>query len=246
MNPIDAQKGDRLKGNLEVVRRLGKGATAVALLVTRGEQEFVLKVAQSPEHNARLHAEAEILRELRHQHIVAIHDEFEVAGVVALLLDKAGEITLGRRLHDDGPLHLDWLERFGEDLLSTVDWLEQEGDPAPRSQAGQHRHHCHRSRRPAASAVVRLLIGARGGGEHSIGHAALPLAESVRAHTRGPHYSSAISSTEPIAISITRAIRTAMHGPSGTLRQLGSGEPGLVERANPQCGNRWPGNRFGN
>ncbi|MGE3853710.1 MAG: BREX system serine/threonine kinase PglW [Planctomycetota bacterium] len=127
VNPIDAQPGDRIKGNLEVVRRLGKGSTAVALLVKKGEQEFVLKVAQGPEYNARLHAEGQVLRELTHQHIVRFHEEFETAGLTALLIDKAGETNLARRLHEDGPLNLDWLERFGEDLLTAVDWLEGKG-----------------------------------------------------------------------------------------------------------------------
>ena len=128
MNPLDAQKGDMLSGGLKVVKRLGKGSSAVALLVERDKREYVLKVALSPEHNERLRAEGDVLRTLgHHQHIVGFHGEMQMAGVVALLLDKAGETTLARRLHDDGPLHLDWLQRFGEDLLSAVDWLEQQG-----------------------------------------------------------------------------------------------------------------------
>lgn len=128
VNPLDAKRDDLLAGGLKLIKRLGKGSTAVALLVERDGREYVLKVASSPEFNERLSAEAEVLRALgRHQHIVSLHLEMTTAGLVALLLDKAGDITLARRLHDDGPLHLDWLQRFGEDLLSAVDWLEQQG-----------------------------------------------------------------------------------------------------------------------
>ena len=128
VNPVDAQKGDTLSGGLQVIKRLGKGSSAVALLVERDNREYVLKVALSPEHNDRLRAEADVLRTLgHHQHIVGFHGDMLMAGVVGLLLDKAGETTLARRLHDDGPLQLDWLQRFGEDLLSAVDWLEQQG-----------------------------------------------------------------------------------------------------------------------
>lgn len=126
-NPVDAQKGDIIAGGLKVLKRLGKGSTAVALLVERDRREYVLKVALSLEHNARLRAEGEVLSRIRHTYVVAFHEEIEAAGHVCLLLDKAGETTLAKRLREDGPLHLDWLERFGEDLLGVVDHLEETG-----------------------------------------------------------------------------------------------------------------------
>jgi hypothetical protein len=42
---------------------------------------------------------------------------------------KAGDQTLAQRLRSDGRLHVDLLQRFGENLLETVDWLEQKGIP---------------------------------------------------------------------------------------------------------------------
>ena len=42
---------------------------------------------------------------------------------------RAGDATLADRLRDEGRLHLELLERFGEDLLATIDWLEQKGIP---------------------------------------------------------------------------------------------------------------------
>ena len=129
-NPAEALAGDVLSGDLVVRKRLGQGSSSVALLVARADgREMVLKVAASPEHNDRLRQEAVVLRELRHQHIVGLHDVLEIGGHVALLMDRAGETTLRDRLKNEGPLHLELLQRFGEDLLTTVSWLEQKGIP---------------------------------------------------------------------------------------------------------------------
>ena len=133
-DPIEARPGDELGHGLVVKRRLGKGSTALALLVERDGRQHVLKVALSPDHNDRLRAEAEVLRRLRHQYIVELHDELSFgdgAGGerVGLLMARAGDATLADRLRDEGRLHLELLERFGEDLLATVDWLEQKGIP---------------------------------------------------------------------------------------------------------------------
>ena len=133
-DPIEVRPGDELGHGLVVKRRLGKGSTALALLVERDGREHVLKVALSRDHNDRLRAEAEVLRRLRHQYIVELHDELSFedgAGSVrvALLMARAGDATLADRLRDEGRLHLELLERFGEDLLAIVDWLEQKGIP---------------------------------------------------------------------------------------------------------------------
>ena len=66
--------GEELGHGPVAKRRLGKGATALALLVERDAREHVLKLALSPEHNDRLHAEADVLRRLRHQYIVELHE----------------------------------------------------------------------------------------------------------------------------------------------------------------------------
>ena len=57
-DPIEARPGQELDHGLVMKRRLGKGATALALLVERDGQEHVLKVALSAEHNDRLEMEA--------------------------------------------------------------------------------------------------------------------------------------------------------------------------------------------
>ena len=128
-DPVEARQGDELEHGFVVRRRLGKGSTALALLVERGGREQVLKVALSPAENDRLEAEADVLRRLRHQSIVELHDVLGFGDRVGLLLARAGRETLADRLRAEGRLHLELLERFGEDLLAAVDWLEQQGIP---------------------------------------------------------------------------------------------------------------------
>jgi serine/threonine protein kinase len=118
-----------LPGNLTVVKRLGQGACSVALLVERDGQEYVLKAASDPEHNPRLKDEAEILHKLRHQHVVEYCDTFPIGDRTCVLMRRAGQETLGQRLRKEGRLHVDLLQRFGEDLLGVVNYLEEQGIP---------------------------------------------------------------------------------------------------------------------
>src|SRR5207249_1444029 len=70
-DPARAQKRDQLPGGYSVVRRLGRGACAVALLVERDGHEYVLKAALSPEHDRRVRDEADIIgSRLRHPHLL--------------------------------------------------------------------------------------------------------------------------------------------------------------------------------
>lgn len=127
VNPADAHAGDELPGGFTVERRLGKGATAVALLVRRDDEKMVLKVALGPEFNPRVQEEAEVLRKLHHQNIVGIRDTLELGGLSVLVIDHAGDRTLARMLREEGKVSLDFLSRFGDDLLGAVDYLEQQG-----------------------------------------------------------------------------------------------------------------------
>lgn len=128
-DPVDARPKDELAHGLVVKRRLGRGSTALALLVERDGREQVLKVALSPDRNDRLETEAAVLRDLRHQNVVELYDVLRFGDRVGLLMARAGDATLADRLREEGRLHLELLERFGEDLLATVDWLEQKGIP---------------------------------------------------------------------------------------------------------------------
>lgn len=133
VSPLEANAGHELAG-FEVIRRLGKGGTSLALAVRRktaGEPRHgVLKIALQADYNERLRREADALARLQpHHHIVQCHQRLDIAGLAALFLSSAGEETLAERLRQEGRLGLDLLQRFGEELLAVVDYLEQEGVP---------------------------------------------------------------------------------------------------------------------
>lgn len=148
VNPLEAHKGDVLDGGYTVVRRLGTGATATALLVTppgaastddqpAGEppeegaarRELVLKVARDEQYADRLEAEARLLRSLRHHWQVAalVDGPVTIGGRTALVLENAGRRTLAEDLAGGQRLALDLLERYGRDLMDIVTFLEGEG-----------------------------------------------------------------------------------------------------------------------
>ncbi len=128
-DPSTANTADALDGGLTVVKRLGRGSTADALLVKRDgtEGELVLKVAIDAAHADRVRAEADILRRLRHQNIVRFDTEIEVSGRPGILMEWAGEKTLARWLRDGDQLSLDLMRRFGDQLLQVVAHLEEHG-----------------------------------------------------------------------------------------------------------------------
>lgn len=129
VDPSVAKPNDILDAGLVVIRRLGRGGTADALLVRRDgeEEELVLKVAVDEAHGDRLRAEADVLRKLHHQNIVRFIDTLTVSGREAILMEKAGDRTLAERLRGDETPSLDLMRRFGEDLLQALDHLEQNG-----------------------------------------------------------------------------------------------------------------------
>ena len=127
VDPLQAKRGDRLEHGFVVERVLGQGATATALLVKKDEKEFVLKVAMSEDQDARLHEEAEALRSLHSEFIVAIEDELVIGGRSVLVLQKAGDRTLAALLRSEGVPGLEMLARYGDDLLSAVSSLERHG-----------------------------------------------------------------------------------------------------------------------
>ncbi|MEV5820870.1 BREX system serine/threonine kinase PglW [Micromonospora haikouensis] len=131
VDPLSAHRGDLLDGGLEVKDRLGSGATAVALLVTRvdagSSRELVLKVARDEQHEERLAAEARTLAGLKHPQVAALVDgPVRVGGRTALLLESAGARTLAEELRG-GRLALEFLGRYGRDLLDIVNYLDGQG-----------------------------------------------------------------------------------------------------------------------
>ncbi|WP_165982469.1 BREX system serine/threonine kinase PglW [Dankookia rubra] len=128
-DPATAGPDDRLDGGFTVIKRLGRGGSADALLVRRddADEEFVLKVAVDAAHADRVRAEAEVLRRLHHQNIVRFIGEATVADRPTILMERAGDRTLAQWIRGGDPLSLDLMRRFGENLLSALEHLEQEG-----------------------------------------------------------------------------------------------------------------------
>ncbi|MFI6824075.1 BREX system serine/threonine kinase PglW [Micromonospora sp. NPDC050187] len=131
VDPLHAHRGDVLDGGLHVLRNLGSGATAIALLVAEdgpeGRRELVLKVARDEQYADRFAAEARTVDKLRDSRVAALaRGPVKVGRRTALLLENAGERTLAEDLRG-GRLALDLLERYGRDLLEIVAFLDGQG-----------------------------------------------------------------------------------------------------------------------
>jgi serine/threonine protein kinase len=107
-DPATAGSGDQLDGGLIVIKRLGRGGSADALLVGREEtdEELVLKVAIDAVHGDRVRAEAEVLRRLHHQNNVRFVAETTIAERPAILMERAGEKTLAQWIRGSDTLSL--------------------------------------------------------------------------------------------------------------------------------------------
>ncbi|WP_430297721.1 BREX system serine/threonine kinase PglW [Sinomonas sp. B1-1] len=133
VDPLDAKPGAVLGGGrFEVVRRLGRGSTALGLLVRDAEAdgaERVLKVALDERAAKRLEGEAEVLAKLKGNRLVSMAKEtqpLDVDGRTALLLESAGGETLSDTLRGRR-LTIDYLERYGTDLLEALIQLDAAG-----------------------------------------------------------------------------------------------------------------------
>lgn len=129
VDPLDLVTGQVIDGEWQVVRPLGTGSTAKALLVKRlseiTEEEFrVLKVALDEEKAETLREEAAVLRLLHDSHVVRWLDgPMPIAGRMVMAIEQAGEESLGQRIRDKGPCSIHELERFGDDLFAALDHL---------------------------------------------------------------------------------------------------------------------------
>lgn len=135
MDPLTATPGQALDTEWTVVRVLGSGATARALLV-EGDPETgagfpqprVLKVALDAEKDSRLHAEAAALKQVGGGRIVRLLDgPRTLGGRTVLELEYAGEQSLAQRLRGQGRLTYGDLESFGEDLFKALEELTAKG-----------------------------------------------------------------------------------------------------------------------
>lgn len=129
VSPLDARGGD-VVGGLLVHGILGHGASSRVLDVERDDgRRFALKVSLGPDHDDRLAAEARVLARLRHPRIVQLedpeHQPLVLAGRPCLLMSLAGT-TLQRELSAHGAVSLDFAARYGTDLLSALEHLEEQ------------------------------------------------------------------------------------------------------------------------
>ncbi|WP_136709615.1 BREX system serine/threonine kinase PglW [Agromyces sp. H66] len=130
-DPIDASKGETIAERFVVQDRRGSGSTGTALLVDDFEAEIsgvILKLARDDAAAARLHVEADVLRNLDHPRVVKlIEGPITVGERTALVLSDAGAETLALKLQNEGRATIEQLERFGADLLEAVAYLDAHG-----------------------------------------------------------------------------------------------------------------------
>jgi serine/threonine protein kinase len=127
-NPLEAKPGELLPHGLKVSKRLGGGSSAVALLVERASETLVLKVARRLEDNQRVESEHRTLQKLTHPLIVKANDLLTFPdGHSGFLMEYAGKGTLAQELKEVGRLSLEFLQRYGEDLLQVIQYLEDMG-----------------------------------------------------------------------------------------------------------------------
>ena len=127
INPLQATVGSQLENGFKVIRPLGKGATALAFLVERQGQTCVLKVARTPDLNARLKREFELLKRLDWPQIVSAREFYEFGELHGFTMESAGDSTLAQQLRREGALDLTLLKQFGEDLLRSIQYLDMQG-----------------------------------------------------------------------------------------------------------------------
>jgi serine/threonine protein kinase len=135
VDPLGAAPGAVIDGRFRLERRLGEGSTAVGLLVTDlsvgdsgPDATRVLKVARDDAAAGRIAGEAGVLAGLDDPRLVRlVEGPVEVGGRQALVLESAGEETLGEVLRGRERLSLDLLERWGTDLLEALVALDRAG-----------------------------------------------------------------------------------------------------------------------
>ncbi|MBK9578958.1 MAG: BREX system serine/threonine kinase PglW [Fibrobacteres bacterium] len=137
-NPLEARKDDRLLDQVAnkiwtVDARLGQGATAIGLRVLDHDgKKSVLKLARDPQHNELLRKEAQTLASLSggQPNIVGLRGTCEFQSphgiLLALVLEDAGQ-NLSDYLRQNAQTTVSDLERWGEDLLLSMEALETAG-----------------------------------------------------------------------------------------------------------------------
>ncbi|MEU6021347.1 BREX system serine/threonine kinase PglW [Micromonospora sp. NPDC047134] len=128
---LEARVGDQIS-DWRIIRKLGTGSTSRAFLAENlrtGARE-VLKVALSDEKAGRLTHEAQLLRGIHKDSRIirlAREEPVHVPPRWVIVLEHAGEVTVARKLREDGRLTIDELETYADYLFGAVDHLQGEG-----------------------------------------------------------------------------------------------------------------------
>ncbi|MGK5518910.1 BREX system serine/threonine kinase PglW [Micromonospora sp. URMC 107] len=130
VDPLEARGGDRV-GEWTIRKSLGTGSTCRAFLAhnERTGKDEVLKVGLSDEKGARLAHEARVLGPLTDSRVIRLArpEPLQLGNRTVVVLEHAGELTLARKLRDDGRLTVDELETYSDYLFGALDYLEGEG-----------------------------------------------------------------------------------------------------------------------
>jgi len=128
-DPLVAGPGDTLAGRFEVLARLGQGSTATALQCSDliHDRDVVLKVSLGGACDERIRVEGDRLAGLDQANIVKLVDRTDLGGRPTLVLSFAGIRSLADLLREDGAVSPEYLQRWGDDLLEAVRYLEKVG-----------------------------------------------------------------------------------------------------------------------
>ena len=136
IDPLEAAPGAVIDGRFRLERRLGQRVhrgracwSPTSSVAESGPDAVrVLKVARDDAAASRLADEAEVLAGLADPRLVRlVEGPIEVGGRQALVLESAGDETLGEVLRGRERLSLDLLERWGTDLLEALVALDRAG-----------------------------------------------------------------------------------------------------------------------
>lgn len=132
-DPLEVKAGQPIDGDWKVVKVLGSGSTARALLVERADakpgasysaRRRVYKVALDESKDDGLEQEAAALQDLHSEHIVKCVDgPFSLGDRAVIALEQAGDGSLAQLLRDRGRCTPDELQRFGRHLFDALEHM---------------------------------------------------------------------------------------------------------------------------
>ena len=131
-DPVKAQKGEQIQDDESkelyiVEQRIGVGSSAIALRIKDSKDNtLVAKIARDQTKKETIESEFAHLQKLNDRCVVKTHKLTTFSGNTAILMDDAGQ-SLAAYIRELGRLQYDMLQRLGEDLIRTLDYLEEQG-----------------------------------------------------------------------------------------------------------------------